>query len=183
VNPLIEIKNAAIGWVDLLGARGDAAARFNATRRGLITMLGFYFVLVILTNTIQAASLHSTPPGIIDLVVSLAINALPLAAVFIVIGLTVAVLRPPVGPLALMVPAGYALAFVLLIGLPLALFGVNFSAAIQGVLGYMLYRLARDIGKFSIGISIAFAILTVVLLVAIPLGLYMLLQPDLPTPD
>ena len=183
MNALTEVKNAAIGWLDLLGSRPDAAARFNATRRGFITMLGVYFVLVIITNTIQAATLYSTPPGIIDLVVSLGINALPLLAVFVVIVLTVRVLRAPVGPLALMVPAGYALGFVLAIGLPLSLFGVNFSAALQGILGYMFYRLARDIGKFSIGISIAFAILTVVLLVAIPLGLYMLIQPDLPTPD
>lgn len=183
MNALTEVRNAAIGWLDLLGSRPDAAARFNATRRGFITMLGVYFVLVIITNTIQAATLYSTPPGIIDLVVSLGINALPLLAVFVVIVLTVRVLRAPVGPLALMVPAGYALGFVLAIGLPLSLFGVNFSAGLQGILGYMFYRLARDIGKFSIGISIAFAILTVVLLVAIPLGLYMLIVPEIPTPD
>ena len=46
MNALTEVKHAAIGWLDLLGSRPDAAAHFNATRRGLITMLGVYFVLV-----------------------------------------------------------------------------------------------------------------------------------------
>jgi hypothetical protein len=184
VTALGEIKNAAIGWLDLLGARPDAASRFNATRRGFITMLGVYFVLVILTRTIQVAAVFGTAPSLADLLVTVAFNALPLLAVFIVIVLTVMVLRPPVGPLALMVPAGYALCLVLAIGLPLSLFaGNSLSAAIQGILGYMLYRLGRDTGKFGIGVSIGFAVLSVLLLVAIPIGLYMLSVPDLPTPD
>lgn len=184
MNPLIEIRNAAIGWLDLLGARPDAASRFNATRRGLVTMLATYLILVVVTRTIQSVALFGTAPGLDDLLVTLAINALPLLAIVLVISATVQFLRPPVTLLGMLVPAGYALSLILAIGLPLSLFGGGmFSAAMQGILGYMLYRLARDIGKVSIGISAAFAILTVVLLVAIPLGLYMLIQPDLPTPD
>ena len=184
MNALIEIKNAAIGWLDLLGNRPDAASRFNATRRGFINMLGVYFVLVIVTRSIQSVAVFGTAPGMVDLLVSVGLNALPLLAVFVVIYLTVQFLKPAVGPLALMVPAGYALCLVLAIGLPLSLFaGNSFSAAIQGVLGYMLYRLGRDIGKFSIGVSIGFAVLSVVLLVAVPIGLYMLFVPELPTPD
>ncbi len=184
MNPLVDIKNAAIGWLDLLGARPDAGARFNATRAGLLTMLATYVVLVLATRIIQSVALFGTPPGIEDLVVTLVVNALPLLAIVLVVYGTVVFLRTPVGVLGLLVPAGYALSIILAIGLPLSLFGGNmFAAAMQGILGYMLYRLARDIGKFSIGISAAFAILTVVLLVAIPVGLYMLIQPDLPTPD
>jgi len=184
MNPLIEIKNAAIGWLDLLAARPDAAARFSATRGGLLTMLGTYLVFVIITRIIQTVALFGAMPGIPDLLVTLVINSLPLLAIYLVIHLTVRLLRPPVGVLALLVPAGYGLSLILAIGLPLSLVGGGiFSAAMQGIFGYMLYRLARDIGKFSIGISAAFAILTVVLLVVIPIGLYMLVLPDLPTPD
>ncbi len=184
MNPFAEIRNAAIGWLDLLGARPDAASRFNATRGGLVVMLVVYLALVLITRSIQAVALFGSIPGIEDLLVTVVINALPMLAIFIVVLATVQFLRPPVTLLGLMVPAGYALSLILAVGLPLSLFGGNmFSAAMQGVLGYMLYRLARDIGKFPIGISIAFAILTVVLLVAIPIGLYMLIQPDLPTPD
>lgn len=184
MNPLIEIRNAAIGWLDLLGARKDAASRFNATRTGLWVMLGTYLALVVITRIIQAVALFGAMPGIEDLIVTLVINSLPLLAIYVVIYLTVMLLRPQVTLLELFVPAGYALSLILAIGLPLSLIGGGiFSAAMQGIFGYMLYRLARDIGKFSIGISAAFAILTVVLLVAIPIGLYMLIQPDLPTPD
>jgi len=48
------------------------------------------------------------------------------------------------------------------------------------VLGYMLYREARDIGKIGIGLSIAFAALGIVALVALPFGLYMLSVPAAP---
>ena len=184
MNPLTEIKDAAIGWLDLLGGRGDAASRFNPTRGGLLVMLGTYLVLVIVTRFIQALALFGALPGIADLVVTLIINSLPLLAIYVVIYLTVQLLRPAAGLLGLFVPAGYGLSLILAIGLPLSLIGGGiFSAAMQGIFGYMLYRLGRDIAKFPIGISAAFAILTVVLLVAIPIGLYMLIQPDLPTPD
>lgn len=83
----------------------------------------------------------------------------------------------------MLVPAGYALLFLLAIGLPLSLLAGSFSVALQGVLGYMLYRLGRDVGKFDVGVSIGFAVFSVVLLVAVPIGLYMLIVPDIPAPD
>lgn len=184
MNPFLEIKNAAIGWLDLLGARPGAASRFNATRGGLLTMIGTYLVLVVVTRIIQTVAIFGSLPGIADLLVTLVINSLPLLAIYVVLYVTVLLLKPAAGLLGMLVPAGYALSLILAIGLPLSIIGGGiFSAAMQGIFGYMLYRLGRDIGKFPIGISAAFAILTVVLLVAIPIGLYMLIQPDLPTPD
>jgi len=50
----------------------------------------------------------------------------------------------------------------------------------MGVLGYMLYRAARDIAKLGIGISIAFAVLAIALLVALPIGIYMVTTPAIP---
>lgn len=183
MNALTEIRNAVVGWLDLLGGRPDAAARFNATRSGFFTMLGVYLLLVVLTRTIQVLALFGQAPGLADLLVTLVVNSLPLLGIYLVILGTVRFLRPQVTQLELMVPAGYGLSLVLGIGLPLSLLGGNlFSAAMQGVMGFMLYRLARNIGKFPIGIAAAFAILTVMLLVAIPMALYMLVQPDLPTP-
>ena len=184
MNPFDEIRNAALGLLDLLGARPDTASRFNATRQGLLTMLGVYFILVVLTRVIQSLALFGSVPGIEDLLVTLAVNALPLLAIFLVIFVTVRFLRPQAGLLAFLVPAGYALCAILVIGLPLSLFAGGMSSSVlQGILGYMLYRLARDTGKFGIGVSIGFAVLSLLLLAAIPLGLYMLMQPELPTPD
>lgn len=184
MNPFADLKNAALGWIDLIGSRPVATGRFNATRAGLLTMLGFYFLLVIVTRSVQAVTIVGAVPGVTDIAVALVFNALPILVVLAAIFITARFLKPAASDLELMVPAGYALVFLLAIGLPLSLFvGSSFAPALQGVLGYMLYRLARDIGKFSISVSIGFAILSVVLLVAVPIGLYMLLDPSLPTPD
>jgi len=184
VNPFVEIKNAALGWVDLIGNRPGGGERFSGTRGGLLIMLGFYFALVLVIRVIQSLAQFGSFPRIENMVIAIMLNALPMLAMALVIFVTVRFLRPAVGMLGLLVPAGYALGFLLAISLPLSLFPGNATSfALQGVLGYMLYRLGRETGKFSIGVSIGFAVLSVVLLVAIPLGLYMLLTPDLPTPD
>jgi hypothetical protein len=184
VNPLIELKNAAIGWLDLIAAKPSGAERFNMTRAGLINALAFYFILVLFTRIVQSVSLQGNFPRYDDIFVALVLNALPLLAIFLVSFVTVQVLKSAVGILGFLVPSTYALVFLLLIGLPLSLFaGSTFSTALQGILGYMLYRLARDIGKFNIGISIAFAVLSIVLLVAVPVALYMLFVREMPTPS
>jgi len=185
MKPIAELRDAALGWLDLIGRRdGAAASRFNAGPEGLVTMLLWYLGLVILTRIIQGLTLFGAVPALVDIALALALNAMPMLAILLVVFATHRVLRPAVGLLTLMVPAGYALVLLLIIGLPLSLFvGSALAPALQGLLGYMLYRLARDIAKLSLGISVAFAILGVVLLVAIPIGLYMLLMPDLPTPS
>ena len=105
-------------------------------------------------------------------------NALPLLGIGLVIQLTVQFLRLGTSFNALFVPAVYALAFILAFGLPLSLFADSiFANAMLGALGYMRYREARDIAKFGIGLSIAFAALSIVALVALPYGLYMLTVP------
>jgi hypothetical protein len=181
VSQLGEIREAAVGWIDLVGKRPGAAERFNGTRAGLMTMLGFYVVLVLAAHLIRAAVMFGAFPGYVSLIFELVRNALPMLAVFGVIFLTVRFLGAAVGMLALMVPAGYALSFIVALGLPLSLLGGGmYFYALQGVLGYMLYRLGRDVGKFGIGVSIGFAVLNVLVLVAIPIGLYMLLVPDIP---
>ena len=92
--------------------------------------------------------------GIVD-------NALPLLGIGLVIQLTVQFLRLGTSFNALFVPAVYALAFILAFGLPLSLFADSiFANAMLGALGYMRYREARDIAKFGIGLSIAFAALS-----------------------
>ena len=80
-------------------------------------MLGVYFILVVLTRVIQSLALFGSVPGIEDLLVTLAVNALPLLAIFLVIFVTVRFLRPQAGLLAFLVPAGYALCAILVIGL------------------------------------------------------------------
>lgn len=86
-------------------------------------------------------------------------------------------LRPASGTLQMMVAGVYALAFLLVAALPLALFGVSLSSVLLGLLAFALYRGARMILGLSIASAIAYAALSVVLLVALPLSLYMLISP------
>ncbi|HEY9010382.1 MAG TPA: hypothetical protein VIN06_05145 [Devosia sp.] len=183
MNALTELGNAAIGWLDLVGNRPNAREKFNLSRAGLVTMLGWYFVIVILVRLIQQAVLFGTLPGAEALLVTIAYNGLPLLVLWLVAFGTVRFLKPGLGILPLLVPAGYALTFIVIVGLPVSLLSDAASAVLQGILGYMLFRLAREFGGFSFGVAIGYAVLSILLLVAVPVGLYMLLVPEIPTPD
>ncbi|MDP1732366.1 MAG: hypothetical protein Q8L54_14570 [Devosia sp.] len=179
MNALEDIKQAAIGWLDLIASRPGGAERFNRSGRGLANAVIFYFLMVLFTIIVQGVSVSF--PTYERIFVGLLVNALPLAGVALVVLATVRLLRVQVPVTALMVPAVYALAFLLLIGLPLSLFFGNlFANALMGILGYMLYRAARDIAKLGIGTSIAFAVLAIAVLVALPIGIYMVTMLAIP---
>lgn len=179
MNPVEEVKQAAIGWLDIIANRAGGAERFNTSSRGLGAAVAFYFLMVLFTLLVQGVSISF--PSYDRIFFSLVVNGLPLVGVALVILATVRLLRVDMPVNALLVPATYALGFLLLIGLPLSLFFGNiFANAMLGALGYMLYRAARDIAKLNIGISIAFAVLAIAVLVALPIGLYMLTVPAIP---
>lgn len=171
MNAFGELWRALIGWLDLLTARAGAAEKFNLTGIGLINATGFYFVVVLLLIAIESSL--SGFPGWQTVALSLFANALWLGVIWLVIGLTARVLKAP--GIAMAVPATYALAFVQGLSLPLVyLAGPNILTATLGVIGFMLFRVAREIGKLRPGISVAFAILSIAALVAVRVGLYML---------
>ncbi|MHB1110234.1 MAG: hypothetical protein ACYCZU_07965 [Devosia sp.] len=179
MNALEELKQAAIGWLDIIANRPGGAERFNRSGCGLANAVGFYFAMVLFTILVQGVSISF--PSYDQIFLGAVVNGLPLLGVALVIFATVRLLRLGIVTNALLVPAVYALAFLLLIGLPLSLFfGNMFANAMLGALGYMLYRAARDIAKLSIGVSIAFAVLAIAVLVAPPIGLYMLTVPAIP---
>lgn len=182
MNPITHLGDAAIGWLDLVGGRSPGT-RFRANRSGLIVAIGYYVVAVLLVLFVQAQTQFSTLPTIDQAVISLLFNAIPLLVVYLIAFITVRLLKPAAGLLDILVPATYGLTLIIAVGLPLSLFSGNqVSAALHGLYGYMLYRLARETGKFNIGSSIAYAGLSVLLLVAVPVALYMLMIPEIPTP-
>lgn len=173
MNALPEFWAAVLGWLDLIGGRKDAAGKFNLTGGGLINATACYFAIVVLGLVI--AALMGQNPGLEGAVIGIILNALPLFAIWLVIGGTVLMLRPQHGAMGLLVPATYAMALILIIRLPLELnFSGMFTNALLGALGFMLYRGARGVSQLGIGISLAFAVLCVVVLVLVALGLYML---------
>jgi hypothetical protein len=174
-----ELRDALIGWYEMLTARPEGAKRFSFTRQGLGNALFFYLVMIIVTLGVQG--LMRGLPGFYDVYIGVAVNALPLLGLAFAILLTIAALRLNLTFTALAVPAVYAMTFVLLIRLPLSLWpGSLLSYAILGLLAYLFYREGRDVGKMSIGVSIAFAALSIVMLVVPQEALYMLLLPAAP---
>lgn len=176
MSALEELKQAGIGWLDIIASRPGGAERFERSGRGLGNAVAFYFLMVLFTILVQGVSTGF--PSYDQIFVGLVVNALPLLGVALVILATIRMLRLGIPVNALLVPTIYALAFILLVGLPLSLFFGNiFANAMLGALGYMLYRAGREIAKLNIGISIAFAVLAIVVLVALPIGLYMVTMP------
>jgi hypothetical protein len=171
MNAFAELWRALLGWLDLLTAQPDAVGKFNLSRPGLVNAIGSYFAAVLLVIVIQ--SIVGGFPGWFQVVLSLVFNGVVLLAILAAIWVTARLFA--VSAVAIAVPSVYAMALVLLVSLPVA-YAASGGAqlALFGVRGFMFYRAAREAGRLGIGVSVAFAILCIVLLAAIPIGLYML---------
>lgn len=178
MNAFPELWRAVLGWLDLLTARPDAGEKFTLTRAGLVNAAGFYIAAVLAVLVIEVSL--SGFPGWGAVALSLAVNIARLAGIWLVAWLTVRAMGGSL--LGIVVPATYAMGFVLALALPLAyLAGSNVTVALLGVRAFLFYRAARQLGGLGLGISVAFGILCIVVLAAIPLGLYMLTGGGLAT--
>ena len=178
MNAFSVLWRAVLGWLDLLTARPDAAEKFTLTRTGLVNAAGFYIAAVLAVLVIEVGL--SGFPGWGAVALSLAVNIARLAGIWLVAWLTVRAMGGSF--LGIVVPATYAMGFVLVLALPLAyLAGSNVTVALLGVRAFLFYRAARQLGGLGLGISVAFGILCIVVLAAIPLGLYMLTGGGLAT--
>jgi hypothetical protein len=172
MNPINALGNAGLGWLDLLANRQSEEARFDTTQGGLITALVYYFVIVAGLTIIDLAVLNLLTYD--RIFVGVVFNSLPLLTVVIVTALTMRILRPDLTINLLLVPVIYALTFGVLLGVPLRPFGELVGYTLAGVLGYMFYRGARDLPKFNLGISVAYALIGLVALVGPAEALHML---------
>lgn len=173
MTPFAEVWRAGRGWVELLSGRPAGVECFNRTRAGVASALIVYALMIALTLAIQG--IRSGVLTTLQALFSVAANALPLAGVAVVIVASIGALRLSATFADLFVPATYAMAFVLAAGLPVSLFLPEFySNFLLLLLAFMFYREARIAGKMSVGLSVAFAALSIVVLVGLPFGLYML---------
>lgn len=169
------LSDAFSGWLML--ARGDAGwqARFALTPAGLATALVLFVFFALLS--IALASIGVNLPTMEGFFAGLLVQGLSLVALLVgVFGTRRAVpVETPV--LDSMVPGVYALVFYLVLGTLLSLLGGLALLVLWALLGFLLYRLGRMAAGWSIGVSIAFAVLTMALLVGMPMTLYMLTGP------
>lgn len=169
------LRSAFEGWVKIL--RGDAGwpTHFNLSAAGLATAIVLFLFFALLA--IAFASTMVGLPTLVGVAAGLMVQALSILALLIgAIGTRRAV--PTDVPLmTLMVPGIYALTAYLILGTILSpVAGIVLPVLWIGLL-YLFYRLGRMAAGWNIGVSAAFAVLTVALLVGMPMTLYMLTGP------
>jgi hypothetical protein len=175
MNPITQFGNAAIGWSELAIRRPAWRSRFDTTREGFFTALGIYFTLVIIAILVQG--IFSGVPSIPELAFGIVINGLPLAGALLAAWGTILSLQLKVPLLAAMVPITYVMIFLLAAGIAISAISGGLAPILLGILAYLLYRGAREILGVSVVFALAYAALSIVLLVALPMSLYMLFAP------
>lgn len=167
------LRNATIGWFMLLAGRENWRDRFTRSAAGLATALVIFVFVTFLTVIVVA--IGADIPGFFAIVASMFALSLPLVAVALVLaGMRMASgLDGPVYDV--MVPGTYAImVFIIVEGLLASLIGGPVVLLSWLVLAYLLYRLARAATGWHNGLCIGFAVLSVLLLVAMRQALYML---------
>ncbi|WP_127751992.1 hypothetical protein [Devosia sp. 1566] len=163
------------GWMLLL--RGDPAwsQHFTLTNPGLAAALSIFLFFAFLS--VAFASMGVGMPSMMGIASALVVQALSILALLLAIQITKRVLASPAPLRTLLVPGIYALVAYLVAGTVVSLIGGPALLLVWLALGYLLYRLGRVAAGWSRGVSVAFAVLTIALLVGMPVSLYMLLNP------
>jgi hypothetical protein len=172
---LNQFNDAAAGWYKLVMRQAGWRERFVMTTQGLLVALAGYFGIVVLAILIQGALSGTADIG--RLAGGVVANAMPLVGAVLAIAITVLVLQLKVPMIEMMVPAVHALTLLLLAGFVLAIVGGILAPVLLALLGYMFFRGGREILGLSVVFALSYAALSIVLLVALPMTLYMLWAP------
>ena len=170
------IRDAFIGWRQILLGQTGWERYFRLTMPGLVAALALFYLVAfvaILATALDAVTLE----GFVNIIL---VQSLWLVAVLIGIYATRHFLRGAVPVLPLLIPAVYALIAYFVLGSIVSLISGALLPILWLVLTYMLFRLGRAAGQWSVGVSAAFGALIVLLLVALPMTLYMLLSAAAP---
>lgn len=169
------LRQSVYGWIMILRGEVGWQERFRFTPAGLVTALVLFYLFAFLAVVLTSLEMGvPTLQGFFDIMV---IQSLWLVALVLGVFGTRFALRDTGPLLPILVPAIYALVFYLIIG-TLVSFAFGFALPLLWLaLAWMLFRLGRLAAGWSLGVSAAFAVLTVVLLVGIPISLYMLTAP------
>ncbi len=166
------LQQAFAGWLMILRGEAGWQSQFRLTAPGLVAALALFYIFAFLA--IVLASMQVGVPtlgGFLDIMV---VQSLWLVALLIGVFVTRNFLKSTGSSLLLLVPGIYALIAYLALGSLVSLITDLLLPLLWIGLAWMLYRLGRVAGAWTIGVSTAFALLTLVLLVGLPMTLYML---------
>lgn len=173
------ISGALAGWRAILLGEADWARHFLMTGAGLATALVLYFLVAFL---VLLAGAGGSVLSVANAATGLLFFSLYVGALAVSVYATKAMVgwRRPV--LDLLVPGIYAMIAFLIAGTLVAPLGPAVGLIVLFAMALLIFRLGQIAGGWSIGISAAFAVLTAVLLVAIPVTLYMLARSPTAAP-
>lgn len=166
------LSNAVFGWVLLARNQPGWRERFTISAAGLVTALFIFAFIAFLAVALTSMSIGM--PSAIGVAAAMFVLALPITGLVVTLLATRLLLKSDTAALPVLVPGVYASsAFLLLEGILAMIGGPVVMLAWLG-LAYLLFQLARAATGWSVGVAAAFAVLTIVLLVAMRLALYML---------
>jgi hypothetical protein len=171
----VALRDASRGWAEIVLGRQGWRERFSFSAAGLATALIIYFFFAFLS--IAFGAIGTGMPGAAGVVTNLLVQGLYVVALVIAVYASRKVLDAEAPAIEFITPGIYALVFYLIAGTIVAAVGIELIALVLIGLGFLLYRLGRMAGGWPMGVSAAFGIFTVVLLVGLPLTLYMLSNP------
>ncbi|MBJ3784667.1 hypothetical protein [Devosia sediminis] len=169
------LQQAIQGWIMIVRGEAGWQDRFRLTMPGLATALVLFYLFAFLG--VVLASLSFGVPTLAELIATMGLQSLFLVALLIGIFGTRAAVKDRGAILPLLVPGVYALTFYLILGALLSLVAGFLLPLLWLGLLVLLFRLGRMAGGWSIGVSAAFAVLTILLLVGTPIALYMMPAP------
>lgn len=166
------LKNAWQGWIQIVRNHEGWRALFRLNLSGLATALALYYLFSFLAVVLASLDVGvPTPQGLFNIML---IQSLWLVALALGVYGTRFAVRDTQPVLPVLIPGIYALIAYLVAGTLLSMvLGVLLPLLWLG-LAWMFFRLGRMASGWSVGVAVAFAALTVVLLVGIPMTLYML---------
>lgn len=173
------LTNAVTGWVMIVRHQPGWRDHFRISVPGLVAALALFAFAAFLA--VAFASMSIGMPNAAGVAAAMFVLALPVTSLVVTLIGTRMVLGSDQPLLDLLVPGVYLLtAFLLLEGF-LAMLGGPIVMMSWVALAYLLYRLARITTDWAMATASAFAVLTVVLLVAMRMALYMLTSPPAPS--
>ena len=175
------LKEALAGWIALIRGDADWIRHFAISAAGLTTALVLFLFFALLSIALATADVGI--PNFFGLLIALLVQSLSILALLIGVLVTRRMVPGEARVMDLMVPGIYALIAYLVIGTMLSLIAGPVLILLWIGLAFLLFELGWRAGGWNIGVAAAFAVLTMVLLVGMPVTLYMVLGPvAAPTP-
>lgn len=180
MNPLADLTNSIRGWGEVVAGKPGAIANFRLRGSGPVIAFGWLLVAILLSVAVQSAAI-GVMPSTPQLLLGLFGQAVTVAVLGVATAQTLHFLKLDVPLNTLFIPMVYALAYMFVVSVPLTLFGqVTGLLAIIGV-AVLISRGAVVLAGMRTGVSIAFAIVCVIVLVVVPNALYILFL-QIPSP-